>query len=131
MVSSSLECLIAQRLVRLICPNCKAANKATKEVLKNFNLPGDSDTIEVFKGKGCPACKFSGYRGRTGIHEVILMNNTLREMVIERASSQQIKKKAIECGMRTLRQDGWDKILQGITTIEEVMRVTQQEETVE
>ena len=83
------------------------------------------------KGKGCPACKFSGYRGRTGIHEVILMNNTLREMVIERASSQQIKKKAIECGMRTLRQDGWDKILQGITTIEEVMRVTQQEETVE
>jgi len=131
LVSSSLECLIAQRLVRLICPNCKAAAKATKEVLRNFNLPGESDTIEVFKGKGCPACKFSGYRGRTGIHEVILMNNTLREMVIERASSQQIKKKAIECGMRTLRQDGWDKILQGITTIEEVMRVTQQEETVE
>ncbi|MDO8749331.1 MAG: type II secretion system ATPase GspE [Candidatus Omnitrophota bacterium] len=131
LVSSSLECLIAQRLVRLICPNCKAAAKATKEVLRNFNLPGESDTIEVFKGKGCPACKFSGYRGRTGIHEVILMNNTLREMVIERASSQQIKKKAIEFGMRTLRQDGWDKILQGITTIEEVMRVTQQEETVE
>lgn len=131
LVSSSLECLIAQRLVRLICPHCKAAVKATKEVLKNFNPFGDSDTVEVFKGKGCSACKFSGYRGRTGIYEVIVMNNTLREMVIQKASSQQIKKKAVECGLRTLRQDGWDKILKGITTIEEVMRVTQLEEVVE
>src|SRR3989339_651370 len=131
LVSSSLECLIAQRLVRLVCPNCKVSYQVTKEALRDFNLGKEQENIEIFKGKGCSLCKFSGYKGRTGIHEVMLMNNALREMVIQKASSQQIKKKAIECGMRTLRQDGWDKIAKGLTTVEEVLRVTQQEELVD
>ncbi|HBU08041.1 MAG TPA: type II secretion system protein GspE [Candidatus Omnitrophica bacterium] len=131
LISSSLECLIAQRLVRLVCPNCKVSYQVTKEALRDFNLGKEQENIEIFKGKGCSLCKFSGYKGRTGIHEVMLMNNALREMVIQKASSQQIKKKAIECGMRTLRQDGWDKIAKGLTTVEEVLRVTQQEELVD
>ena len=131
LVSSSLECLIAQRLVRLICPDCKTPQKIPESACKDFNLNSKEKEARVYNGKGCPACKFSGYRGRTGIYEIIPMNETLREMVIQKASSQQIKKKAVEMGMRTLRQDGWLKITSGLTTIEEVMRVTQQEEVVE
>ena len=131
LVYSSLECLIAQRLVRLICPDCKTPVKIPESAFKDFNLPGKEKETRVYNGKGCPACKFSGYRGRTGIYEIIPMNETIREMVIQKASSQQIKKKAVEMGMRTLRQDGWLKITNGLTTIEEVMRVTQQEEVVE
>ena len=131
LVSSSLECLIAQRLVRLICPDCKTPQKIPESAFKDFNLNIKEKEARVYNGKGCPACKFSGYRGRTGIYEIIPMNETLREMVIQKASSQQIKKKAVEMGMRTLRQDGWLKITSGLTTIEEVMRVTQQEEVVE
>ena len=127
LVSSSLECLIAQRLVRLICPECKIPVNVSKLMLKDFNFSERLESIQVFAGKGCPACKFSGYKGRTGIYEIILMNDSLREMIIQKASSQQIKRKAIESGMRTLRQDGWQKILNGITSIEEVMRVTQEE----
>lgn len=131
LVSSSLECMIAQRLVRLICPECKAPAKVSELALKNFGVSVKLENVNLFAGKGCPACKFSGYRGRTGIYEIILMNDALREMVIQKASSQQIKRKAIEFGMRSLRQDGWNKIQKGLTTIEEVMRVTQIEETVE
>lgn len=131
LVSSSLECLVAQRLVRLICPDCKVPVKVSKDTLKSFGISEKSGHIEIFGGKGCPTCKFNGYKGRTGIYEIILMNDVLREMVLQKASSQQIKRKAVELGMRTLRQDGWQKILKGITTIEEVMRVTQQEEVME
>lgn len=128
LISSSLECLMAQRLVRLICPECKAPAKISEEILADFNISGKPKDGQIFTSKGCPACKFTGYKGRTGIYEVIMMEDALREMVLQKASSQQIKKKAVELGMRTLRQDGWQKILKGITTVEEVMRVTQQEE---
>ncbi|HCD38442.1 MAG TPA: type II secretion system protein GspE, partial [Candidatus Omnitrophica bacterium] len=131
LVSSSLECMIAQRLVRLICPECRAPAKVSELALKNFGVSEKPENVNLFAGKGCPACKFSGYRGRTGIYEIIVMNDCLREMVIQKASSQQIKRKAIEFGMRSLRSDGWNKIQKGLTTIEEVMRVTQIEETVE
>lgn len=131
LVSSSLECLIAQRLVRLICPDCKGRVKVSQNALKSFNIRENPEDIAVYAGAGCAACKFSGYKGRTGIYEIILMNDTLREMVMQKASSQKIKRKAVEMGMRTLRQDGWQKILKGLTTIEEVLRVTQEEEVVE
>jgi len=131
LVSSSLECLIAQRLVRLICPECKVPVVLSQKALKDFGLPEKSAAVQLFAGRGCPACKFSGYRGRTGIYEILLMHNTVREMVLQKASAQQIKRKAIELGMRTLRDDGWQKVLKGLTTIEEVMRVTQQEGVLE
>jgi type II secretion system protein E len=131
LVSSSLECLIAQRLVRIICPACKnALSPKVKEGLigqfKSTNL--DISKVEIYEGKGCQSCRFTGYMGRTGIYEILTITEPIRELILNRASSQQIKAKAITQGMRTLLQDGLQKVSQGITTYSEVMRVTQQEE---
>lgn len=131
LVSSSLECLIAQRLVRLICPKCRQALTAgqRKEILENIKDPAfENREIELYEGKGCEYCRFTGYFGRTGIYEVLPINESTRQMILNRSSSQQIKQKAISQGMRTLRQDGIQKVLAGLTTYTEVVRVTQQEE---
>jgi type II secretion system protein E len=130
LVSSSLECLIAQRLVRLICPKCKTAVKAGEEFLAQMRKDIDFDmkAAQIYEGKGCQECRFTGYRGRTGIHEIILVSEKIRELILSRSSSQQIKRQAIAEGMRTLRQDGLRKVLAGLTTFSEVVRVTQQEE---
>jgi type II secretion system protein E len=129
LVSSSLECLIAQRLVRLICPKCKIEVKPNKEVLnqvKDIKLP--ESEMKFYEGKGCEYCRFTGYRGRTGIYEVLTITEPIRELILSRASSQQIKHKAISQGMRTLRQDGLYKVFKGLTSFAEVLRVTQLEE---
>jgi type II secretion system protein E len=131
LVSSSLECLIAQRLVRLICPQCrKPVSEDTKKIIMEQmkGLPADVQQTQFFEGKGCEACRFTGYSGRTGIYEILRVTESVRKLILERASSQQIKQKAAAEGMRTLRADGLRKVLQGITTITEVMRVTQLEE---
>ncbi|KPK39571.1 MAG: hypothetical protein AMJ78_08275 [Omnitrophica WOR_2 bacterium SM23_29] len=128
LVSSSVECIIAQRLVRLICPECKHPVKGKKEVLLELGVNNIPDEVEIFEGKGCEACKFTGYRGRTGIYEFLVMNNEIREMVLTRTSSDHIKQRAVKLGMRILRQDGVDKVLRGLTTVSEVLRVTPQEE---
>lgn len=130
LVSSSLECLIAQRLIRLICPKCKIAIKNKEEVFQQIKNSLDAlpQKTELYEGKGCPECRFTGYRGRTAIHEILPISPSIREMILSRASSQQIKKRGICEGMRTLRQDGLEKVLAGLTTLTEVVRVTQQEE---
>jgi type II secretion system protein E len=129
LVSSSLECLIAQRLLRLICPACKEPLQAKDEIFSQIrDIEFDAKSTELFAGKGCPECRFTGFRGRTGIYEIMTVNEPIREMILARASSQQIKQKAVSLGMRTLRQDGLQKVLKGLTTFTEVMRVTQQEE---
>lgn len=131
LVSSSLECLIAQRLVRVICPKCKLplSNPKRQEILNQMkDIKFNPDEANLCEGKGCEDCRFTGYRGRTSIHEILVVNEDIREIILQRASSQQIKAKAISQGMLTLRQDGLLKALQGITTFNEVIRVTQQEE---
>ena len=130
LVSSSLECLIAQRLVRLICPKCKTPVKLKDEVLKQIakDIDISPEKISFFEGKGCEACRFTGFRGRTSIHEIIVVNETIRNMILDHSSSQQIKQKAVSLGMHTLRQDGLQKVLMGLTTFTEIVRVTQQEE---
>ena len=129
LVSSSLECLIAQRLLRLICPACKEPIKSKDEIFGQMkDIEFDAQKTEIFAGKGCPECRFTGFRGRTGIYEILTVNEPIRELILSRASSQQIKQKAVSQGMRTLRQDGVQKVLKGLTTFTEVMRVTQQEE---
>jgi len=135
LVSSSLECLVAQRLVRLICPKCKTVIEPGKKelVIKQIidnNIECDPKNAELYEGKGCKECRFTGYHDRTGIHEVLVINEPIRELILARASSQQIKQKAISQGMLTLRQDGFKKVQQGLTTISEVIRVTQEEELV-
>jgi type II secretory ATPase GspE/PulE/Tfp pilus assembly ATPase PilB-like protein len=121
LVSSSLECLIAQRLVRIICSKCKVP-------LPSNIVNEAKEGLELFEGKGCEECRFTGYHGRTAIYEILPLSEAIRELILSRASSQQIKQKAVSLGMRTLRQDGLHKVLKGITTFTEVMRVTQQEE---
>jgi len=128
LVASSVECLIAQRLVRTICPECKYPVKGKKEALLGLGINDVPQDVIIYDGKGCEACKFTGYRGRTAIYEFLVMNDQIRELVLSRASADQIKKKAVKSGMRILRQDGVDKVLKGLTTVSEVMRVTPQEE---
>ena len=130
LVSSSLECLIAQRLVRMICSDCKTPVKNKEEIFKQMkDIEFNPKEAQVSEGKGCEKCRFTGYHGRSGIHEVLVMTDPIREMILNRATSQQIKQKAVASqGMKSLRQDGLKKVLMGLTTYSEVLRVTQQEE---
>jgi len=130
LVSSSIECFIAQRLVRLICSDCKTQIKPPSEMLKNLGIEGENLSKSIFfEGKGCESCKFTGYKGRTGIYEFLVMHDAIRDMVLQRLPANQIKNKAVSLGMNTLQLDGLDKAKRGLTTLAEVVRVTQQEES--
>lgn len=126
LISSTMIGIISQRLVRIICPACKEAYKPTKEILSYF--PKDAKITLLYRGKGCPQCSLSGFKGRTGIFEVMKMNKNLRNLVLYRAPVSEIKQLALEAGMHPLWMSGVEKVLQGITTIEEVLRVTPREE---
>ncbi|MBI4685375.1 MAG: type II secretion system ATPase GspE [Nitrospirae bacterium] len=121
LVSSTLIGVMAQRLVRKICPACKERYPATDEIRAEFR----ADVQEIWKGKGCDSCMGTGYRGRMAIFELLIVDDVIRELVMKNATVLDIKEKAISLGMRTLRQDGIEKIKNGITTVDEVMRVTQ------
>lgn len=128
LVSSAVECFIAQRLVRVICDKCKSEISPDREMLQELGVSRlDLSKVKIYEGKGCEACRFTGYKGRTAIYETLVMSDQIRELVLQRSSSDRIKKKAIELGMKTLRQDGWEKIKLGMTTPAEVIRVTQEE----
>ncbi len=130
LVSSSLECLIAQRLVRLLCPVCKEPLKNKADVLNRMkDTVVDAQAAQIFEAKGCEECRFTGYRGRTAIYEILLLNDVIRELIINRAPSQKIKQAAQSQGMRTLRQSGLAKVIRGETTLTEVVRVTQMEDS--
>ncbi|MBL7197214.1 MAG: Flp pilus assembly complex ATPase component TadA [Candidatus Omnitrophica bacterium] len=129
LASSSIECFIAQRLVRLVCSDCKIQVDPPKEMLKDFEGVDLSGAV-FYEGKGCESCKFTGYKGRTGIYEFLVMHDEIRDMVLSRLPANQIKKKALSLGMRTLQLDGLDKVKKGLTTLAEVIRVTQQEESI-
>jgi len=123
LISSSLLGVLAQRLVRCICSQCCSDYTVKKEVLKKLSL---NDGITTFqKGKGCPKCLNSGYKNRTGIFELLVPNEAIRNLVISRSSSEEIKHLACKQGMKTLRESGIDKLKSGITTPEEIVRVTQ------
>ncbi|MDY0110526.1 MAG: type IV-A pilus assembly ATPase PilB [Candidatus Krumholzibacteria bacterium] len=121
LVASSTNLIMAQRLVRRICKNCKHAETVPPEALADLGLPPQT---EVFRGKGCEKCNGSGYAGRQGLYEVMPITPALRELILDRASTSEIRKQAQKEGMLTLRQDGLVKIQKGITTIEEVLRET-------
>ncbi|MBL7073288.1 MAG: Flp pilus assembly complex ATPase component TadA [Candidatus Omnitrophica bacterium] len=120
---SAVKVFIAQRLVRIVCKKCKEEH-STEGVSNVQNIP----VKRHFKGKGCDECRYTGYRGRTAIHEVFILDKEIQEMVLKGASSQNIRKKARENGMRTLRENGWIKVEEGVTSIEEVLRVTDTDE---
>ena len=124
LISSSTIGILAQRLVRKICDKCKEEYSPSADILDGLGL-GQKNTF--FKGEGCDACKNTGYRERIGIFELLIVNDEIRKLVVDKASSDIIKKIAIEAGMKTLRDDGLDKVLKGITTPEEVIKATQEE----
>ncbi len=126
LVASTVQCIMAQRLVRTICPSCREAHKPSEEEIAVLSLDaGQSKDLELYKGKGCSACSNTGFKGRMGIYELLVMNDRLRELVLENTPSTVLCKKAREFGMRTLKEDGVEKVKRGYTTIEEVLRVTQ------
>jgi type II secretion system protein E len=120
LVASTVEGVMAQRLVRTICPECKTEYEP-HELPSDF--PGKLG-IKLWKGAGCRACRQSGYRGRTGIYELMVTGDTIREKVVDRVNASVIRNIALKEGMITLRQDGWRKVLLGQTTIDEVARTT-------
>jgi len=131
LVASSVKAFIAQRLVRVICPHCKYEDKSPmpelrKQIGEELQLKS-TDEVRIFRGKGCEKCNFSGFFGRTAIYEILLVDEIIEDLINKRTPSSAIKKVAIKKGMRTLRQDGWKKMIAGLTTPEEVMRVTSAE----
>ena len=125
LVSTSLLLVVAQRLVRRICPQCKQPITYPPEALIDVGFsPDEIPNLRLYKGAGCPNCNNTGYRGRIGVFEVMEVSDTIREMILEGASTLELKHQAREEGMITLRESGLIKVRQGITTIEEVLRET-------
>jgi general secretion pathway protein E len=129
LVSSSVIAIIAQRLVRVICRECREAYRPDLSLVKELGLDRSSEAAFdgfFYRGKGCTACLQTGYRGRSGIYELLVIDDNIRGLVMSGADSNVIRRKAIEQGMTTLFRDGVDKIVKGITTVDEVLRVTQE-----
>jgi general secretion pathway protein E len=128
LVSSSVIAILAQRLVRVACPECKEPYTPDKSVLAEIDLtPEKLGGNTIYRSRGCDSCIGTGFKGRRGIFELLIMDGAIRKLVLERADSNTLKELAIKRGMRTLRMDGALTVAQGETTIEEVMRVTQQD----
>ncbi len=125
LVASSLQSVMAQRLVRRVCPECREQYAPTSWELETFELTDDKlKDATMFKGAGCRACNNTGYRGRVGIFELMTVTDDIQKLIYKRVPSTEIRKLARQSGMKTLREDGMLKVLSGMTTLEEVMRVT-------
>ncbi|MBU1692730.1 MAG: GspE/PulE family protein [Verrucomicrobia bacterium] len=129
LVASSIEALIAQRLVRRLCSSCRRPWSVDPKILEAAGFPKERlSEGGIYESIGCEECRMTGFRGRTGIYEILVVTDAIRPLVVSRASSNEIKAAAIRHGMRTLRTDGWTKVLEGITTLEEVLRVSEEDE---
>jgi general secretion pathway protein E len=131
LVSSSLMAVLAQRLVRRVCVECREPHEPTDEEIAKLGMSRDRFKAlgggTTYRARGCPACSRSGYRGRTGIYELLIIDDDIRQLILKNVDSGTIKKKAIEKGMLTLLDDGALKVAQGLTTIAEVLSVTQED----
>ncbi len=127
LVSSSVVAIVAQRLVRQICPECRVSYRPTPEELGKLGIKQAPPNLVFYRGKGCAHCINTGYRGRSGIYEILVLDDEIRNLILSKVDSSRIKAKAVGKGMLTLREDGARRILSGMTTTEEVLRVTQEE----
>jgi len=125
LISSSVIGVLAQRLVRSICDKCKEKYAPSDAVLRDLGI---AEKVEFYRGKGCNKCKKTGFIGRRGIFELLIIDEEIKKMINSHAPADEIGKKAIESGMQGLRHDGLEKVKQGLTTPEEVLRVTEVEE---
>lgn len=122
LLSASISCIIAQRLVRRLCPSCKASYKPSQEMLDQLELPPDDYTF--YEKKGCSACGGKGYKGRMGLYEALFMNDEIKQLISLGKDSMTIQKAAVESGMVTLRQTAVNRVVEGITTVDEAFRST-------
>jgi general secretion pathway protein E len=130
LVASSLASILAQRLVRTICPHCKKPYKPSdveKSYVQNSMRTVQEASFVLYRGEGCEKCNGRGYFGRTGIFELLVIDNEIRPMITDKIDAQGIKNVAVSRGMKTLRKDGIEKVINGVTTLEEVLRVTQKD----
>jgi len=125
LVASSLNCVLAQRLARRICVECKEPVEVPSQALIDIGVgPEDAPKIQVYRGAGCPACSNTGFRGRIAIYEVMIVGEEIKEFILNGASASEIKREAMRLGMKTLRQSAISKLAEGVTTIEEVLRIS-------
>jgi type II secretory ATPase GspE/PulE/Tfp pilus assembly ATPase PilB-like protein len=128
LLASVVKAFIAQRLVRTICPECADQVEYPPEYLAEIGLPVKELGARFLRGKGCEHCRQTGYQGRAAIYEICVVTEPLRKLIMQKRDGGELKQCAIAEGMFTLRQDGWRRVAQGKTTIEEVVRVTQTDE---
>ncbi len=127
LITSTVECFIAQRLVRTVCLKCRQPAKISQDMVREFAQEVSIEAeMNIYESRGCETCGFTGYSGRQAIYEFLVCNEEIRQLVMERAAASQIREKAMEHGMKTLRQAGWEKVQKGLTTPQEVIRVTQE-----
>ena len=125
LISASLEAILAQRLVRRICPNCRSAYEPSQELIDMLDVdPLEIADKDFYYGEGCSKCSITGYRGRVGLFEMIVVSDSIRELINQRSPTLAIRQKALELGMRSLRNDGLRAIFDGKSTIEEVLKYT-------
>ena len=123
LVASAIDSILAQRLARKLCDRCREPFEAPPEMVRQMELPDVDGPLTVYRAVGCKACADTGYRGRVSVNEILLVSEEIERMAVERRPSNEIKQVSVEQGMRTLRQDGIDKVRLGLTTLEEVLRV--------
>jgi type II secretory ATPase GspE/PulE/Tfp pilus assembly ATPase PilB-like protein len=124
LVTASLIGILAQRLVRILCPHCRKEYIPSEELIRELNL-AEPGKYKFYKETGCPRCSQSGYSGRTGIFELLIPDDEIRELIIQKKSVSAVREKAIAGGLKTLRLAGWEKVCNGITSISELLRVTE------
>ena len=126
LTASAVDCVLAQRLARRLCKECREPYTATREMLRKNDFPleiCERDDVVLYRHKGCSRCNNTGYRGRLGLYEVMIVSEAIRRLTVERKSADEISRVATAEGMKSLREDGIDKVLQGLTSIEEIARV--------
>ena len=126
LLSSTIRGILAQRLVRVICPHCKEKDPdgANREELALFGIGAD---VDLFRGKGCEKCTFTGYHGRSGVFELLMIDDEIRSLILRNADAGELRQTARKLGMKTIMEDGAEKVRKGVTTLSEVFRVTQEE----
>jgi len=122
LISSAVDCIVAQRLARKLCVDCKEAYTPSDKALATIGFPKYKG--QLYRARGCKRCNNTGYKGRIGLYEVLLVSEKIERLIVKKATAEEITKVAVAEGMQTLRQDGFAKVINGITSIEEVMRVT-------
>lgn len=135
LIASSVQAFVAQRLVRVICPHCKQEDKspAAAEIKKVIarDMGMKESEVKIHRGKGCDKCNDTGFWGRLAVYELLLLNEKLRTLIMKRAEASDIKRLAVSQGMQTLKQDGWRKVMAGLTTPEEILEIAEEEKEAE